>query len=237
VILAGQDNKPARKSTYLAPVRRFNAECRNLSLAGLQNSVERLGGRLASARMVSAPYAAAAAALSAASADHVVHCTALSDVLWAELGGPRPHTKVGWAGYAGTVAAWNKVHDADRARAGEYLPRRQDGDDAYRLSGAGRVFTLAERFSPPVTSQLALASIERSLLPGKVHVAYALKAAQCQQAIFMGPTLGKLFGNSGLGAFVELSSGKGVGHTPYDADQVDRARITPLGKIGGEPCT
>jgi hypothetical protein len=88
-----------------------------------------------------------------------------------------------------------------------------------------------------VTADLALASIVHFLLPGKVHVVYALKAFSCQQAIFMGPGLARKYGNPDLGAFVELTSGQGVGHGKYDANQVDRARITPFGRVGGQPCT
>jgi hypothetical protein len=88
-----------------------------------------------------------------------------------------------------------------------------------------------------VSAKLALAQIVHDLLPGRVHSAYVLNAAQCQQAIYLGSQLGGLLHSASLGAFVELTSGGGVGHTPYDDEQVDRARITPLGAIGGEPCT
>lgn len=97
--------------------------------------------------------------------------------------------------------------------------------------------TLALHFAPTLTAPLALALIRHSLLPGKVHVVYSLRAAECQQTIYMGRKVGVLIGNPYLGAFVELSSGRGVGKTKYDASRVDHARITQLGAIGGEPCT
>ncbi|HVT22468.1 MAG TPA: hypothetical protein VHE57_13890, partial [Mycobacteriales bacterium] len=102
-------------------------------------------------------------------------------------------------------------------------------------SSGSRYFRIV-RFSPPLTAELALASIVRFLLPGKVHVVYALKAFSCQQAIFMGAALGRQYGNPSLGAFVQLTSGRGVGRSRYDANRVNRARITPFGRIGGQPC-
>lgn len=105
------------------------------------------------------------------------------------------------------------------------------------LHTSGSTYRRFVRFSPPLTAELALAAIRHALLPGKVNVVYALKAFSCQQAIYMGPALGRQYGNPGLGAFVELTSGKGVGHGKYDANRVDRARITPLGPVGGQPCT
>jgi hypothetical protein len=106
-----------------------------------------------------------------------------------------------------------------------------------RLNFSGSLYSGFVRFSPTLTADLALASIRSSLLPGTVRVVYALKAFSCQQAIFMGPALGRKYRNSSEGAFVELTSGKGVGHGKYDANRVNRARITPLGRIGGQPCT
>lgn len=105
------------------------------------------------------------------------------------------------------------------------------------LHGSRSLYSGVLRFAPPLTADLALVAIRRALLPGSVHVVYALKADSCQQAIFMGPALGRRYRNSGLGAFVELTSGAGVGHGRYDANRVDRARITPLGRVGGQPCT
>jgi hypothetical protein len=93
------------------------------------------------------------------------------------------------------------------------------------------------RFAPAVTADVALAAIRHVVLPGTEHSVYALTADECQQAVFLGTELAKVTGSSTLGAFVELTSGNGVGHTPYDAKRVDTARITVLGAIGGEPCT
>ena len=105
------------------------------------------------------------------------------------------------------------------------------------LDGTGNRYLRTVRFSPHLTADLALAAIAHSLLPGRVHVVYELKGFSCQQAIFMGPEIAKLYGNPDLGAFVELTSGKGVGYGKYDADRVNKARITPLGRRGGQPCT
>jgi hypothetical protein len=123
-------------------------------------------------------------------------------------------------------------HGANCAALGRTIAKSLAG----RLAGSASLYSGHLRFSPPLTSELALASIEHSVLPGKVHVVYALTAYSCQQAIFMGPALGRRYGNAGLGAFVELTSGNGVGHGKYDANRVNRARITPLGRIGGQPC-
>lgn len=106
-----------------------------------------------------------------------------------------------------------------------------------KLHLSGSLSSGIVQFSPPLTAELALAAIRHSLLPGKVHVVYALTASTCQQAIFMGPALGRRYRNPSLGAFVQLTSGRGVGHAHYDANRVDRARITPLGRIGGQPCS
>jgi hypothetical protein len=135
------------------------------------------------------------------------------------------------------LSDWQRAHRADPAHVGGYRPTRSNGVDAYQVNGTGRVIDLNVRFFPALTADLALVSIVHSLLPGRVRVGYSLKAAQCQQAIYLGSALGSDLGNASLGAFVELTSGDGVGHTPYDAKHVDRARITPLGRIGGQPCT
>ena len=100
----------------------------------------------------------------------------------------------------------------------------------------GSTFLRTARFSPSLTAELALSTIRHSLHFGKVRVVYSLKAYSCQQEIFMGPSIARQYGNPDLGAFVELTSGKGVGHGKYDARRVNRARITPFGRIGGQPC-
>jgi hypothetical protein len=104
-------------------------------------------------------------------------------------------------------------------------------------SGTWDGSTTVVRFSPPLTADVALATVRHVVLPGQEHTVYTLTAEECQQAVYLGSELAKLTGSSTLGAFVELTSGGGVGHTRYDAAQVDRARITVLGAIGGEPCT
>ncbi|MGN6475442.1 MAG: hypothetical protein ACTHK4_17575 [Mycobacteriales bacterium] len=106
-----------------------------------------------------------------------------------------------------------------------------------RLERSGSLYSEVVRFSPPLTAELALAAIRHSLLPGRVRVVYGLTAYSCQQAIYMAPALGRRYRNPSLGAFVELTSGRGVGHGKYDANRVDRARITPWGRVGGQPCT
>jgi hypothetical protein len=145
-------------------------------------------------------------------------------------------SSAGWGGYGGTVAAWNAVHHLDKARPGQYLPRRHNVD-AYQLLSSGQVTSLVERFDPPIAANFALAQIIRDLLPGKVHVVYRLRTGQCQQAIYLGRQLGALLHDTSLGAFVELTSGGGVGRSHYDVHRVDRARISPLGAVGGQPCT
>lgn len=118
------------------------------------------------------------------------------------------------------------------------LARRILGEIASaHLPGSGSLYSGSVRFSPPLTAELALAAIRHSLLPGKVHVVYALTAFSCQQAIFMGPGIARAYRNPDLGVFVELTSGQGVGHGKYDAARVDHARLTPFGRRGGQPCT
>ncbi|HEX3707928.1 MAG TPA: hypothetical protein VHV76_14980 [Mycobacteriales bacterium] len=238
VDLAHEDGRPVRKSVYLRPLRRLDEVCAHASVSSVASDVEFLAGGIVNDRVtVSAPHAAAASAL-VADARRGTDCKALASHLLEETAEARPSVHPDWGGYAGTLAAWRAQHRADRAHPGSYHPRRPNGVDAYQVPGSsGRVYSMVERFSPPLAADLVLASIENSLMPGQVHAVYELKAAQCQQVIFMGPGLAAEFGNSSLGAFVELSSGNGVGRTPYDADRVDKARITPLGRIGGEPCT
>ncbi|HVV13693.1 hypothetical protein [Amycolatopsis sp.] len=104
-------------------------------------------------------------------------------------------------------------------------------------AGSWNAQTTYLHFSPPLTAEIALAAIRHAVLPGPEHLVYALTAAQCQQAVYLGPQLAKRTGSSSLGAFVELTSGRGAGRTRYAARRVDEARITVLGAIGGEPCT
>jgi hypothetical protein len=220
--LAGGDHEPARIRTYLAPLRLLERRCRGGSVVVVSNAVDYLAGVVANAR-IDLPPGASAEAVLASDAHSGADCMKLAEDIGREVEGAVPHTQAGWGGYAGTLTAWRLAH--------------HDSRFIRSLSTSGRVFSVIRRFRTPLTAALALASIERSLLPGKVHVVYALTAAECQQAIYMGPTLGALFGNSSLGAFVELSTGKGVGRTHYDKNKVNRARITPLGRIGGQPCT
>ncbi|HVT63538.1 MAG TPA: hypothetical protein VHD81_00095 [Mycobacteriales bacterium] len=105
-----------------------------------------------------------------------------------------------------------------------------------RLHGSTSLYSGRIQFAPPMTADLALAAIRHSVLPGPEHSVYDLKAFSCQQAIFMGPAIARKYGNPNLGAFVRLTSGKGVGHGKYDAKRVNLARISPLGRIGGQPC-
>lgn len=220
--LAQSDHRPARMGTYLAPLRTLQRKCRGGSVEVVSGAVDYLAGVLRHARL-SVPPGASAAAVLASDVRAGIECMTLAEAIGREAAGQVPTTSAGWGGYAGTLTAWRLAHRHSRV--------------IVSLSTSGRVFSVVRRFRTPLTAPLALASIERSLLPGKVHVVYALKAAECQQAIYMGPALASLFGNPSLGAFVELSSGKGVGRTHYDPKRVDRARITPLGRIGGEPCT
>jgi hypothetical protein len=104
-------------------------------------------------------------------------------------------------------------------------------------AGAWKGQTTYVHFAPAVTADIALAAIRNVVLSGSEHPVYTLTADECQQVVYLGSELARVTGSSSLGAFVELSSGAGVAHTPYDANRVDTARITVLGAIGGEPCT
>lgn len=144
------------------------------------------------------------------------------------------------AGAPRAAAAAVLAADAGRATDCYRLARSIRSELDRRSAPPRRVWrgqTVYRRYAPTLTSDLALASLIRSLLPGKVHVAYSLHAAQCQQVIYMGRKLAERIGSTYLGAFVELASGRGVGKTRYDASRVDRARVSLLGAIGGEPCT
>lgn len=165
-------------------------------------------------------------------------CPIASAAYLAEVLHAQPsRTAGGWGGYAGTVQAFGIAHRPFSGRPGTYLPKLPDGDPTYQVFTSGTVTGVFRRFDPPVSQPVALAVVIRDLLPGKLHVVYALHAAQCQQEIYAGPALGRLTGSPDEGAFVELTSGKGVGKTPYDPKRVDRARLTPGSAIGGQPCT
>lgn len=221
---------------YLVPVRTIARKCEHGSPAATIAAVARFANRLDHAgRHVSR--LAAALGLAEAAPQRSGQCARTFAAYQAEIVGTGPAKSVsGWGGYAGSVTAWNAVHRADPRRAGRYLPRR-GGLDAYQVLSSNQVTSLVERFDPPVSATLALAQITHDLLPGSVRVVYTLHTGQCQQAIYLGSKLGGLLHSSSLGAFVELTSGGGVGHTHYDDLAVDRARITPLGAIGGQPCT
>jgi hypothetical protein len=234
--LATDDLRPALAAVYLPALQRLKAHCKQISPTSLLLTVSRFGNALQRANLAASPDWAAEVTL-ANDVHGKENCAALASAYALELDAKPARTADGWGGYAGTFAAWGTAHRPDPARPGFYRPRLADGQDAYELVGYGQVLTMYRYFSPPVSATIALASIRRALLPGAVRVGYALTARECQQAIYLGHTLGTLLGSRTLGAFVELSSGRGVGRTRYDADLVDRARITPLGRIGGEPCT
>jgi hypothetical protein len=235
--LAGEDGHPAQGARYLRPVRRLAASCRSLLAAETvvtrtQHALHQQG--IATSNLVVLTAFAGAGVRGAGGSRP---CARFAAQYTAEVVGTGPaRSSSGWGGYGGTLAAWNAVHEADRARPGQYLPRRH-GADAYQLLSSGQVTSLIERFDPPISAGFALAQVTHDLLPGKVHVVYRLHTGQCQQTIYLGRQLGALLHDPGLGAFVELTSGRGVGHTHYDDQRVDRARITPLGAIGGEPCS
>lgn len=225
-----------RGQPYVAPLRAIAKDCHLSSpaatLAVVNQSASRLaGGGLTVTRLITAQSLASAA-------DHATgSCPRTFAQYLAQIVGTGPaKASSGWGGYGGSVTAWNAVHHVDPNHPGQYLPRRHNVD-AYQLFSSGQVTSMVERFNPPVSADLALAEIVHDLLPGKVHSVYTLMTGQCQQAIYLGSELGGLLHSSSLGAFVELTSGGGVGHTKYDAQQVNRARITPLGAIGGQPCT
>jgi hypothetical protein len=234
--LAVADGHPAsRGRPYLAPVKTIAADCRLTSPSATIARVNQFADGLAHMHFTVSRLTIAQAL--AGSARHEgAHCGKTFTEYLDEIVGSGPATaRSGWGGYGGSLAAWNVVHRRDPKRPGEYLPRRH-GLDAYQVSSAGQVTSMVERFDPPVSASLALAQVERDLLPGKVHSVYSLHTRQCQQAIYLGSELGRLLHSSSLGAFVQLTSGGGVGKTHYDELQVNRVRITPLGAVGGQPC-
>jgi hypothetical protein len=234
--LATADGHPAQGSRYLRPVRQLRQRCRAATPATTLGAVDEVALGLAAMHLPSSRLAVVHA-LAAALAGHHGRCGPTVTAYLAEAAGTGPaRARSGWGGYAGSVTAWNAAHRADVARPGQYLPPRH-GVDAYQVLSSGQVTSLIERFDPPISAQFALAQIARDLLPGSVHVVYKLVTPQCRQAVFLGSALGGLLHSSTLGAFVELTSGGGVGHTRYDDLRVDRARITPLGAVGGQPCT
>jgi hypothetical protein len=193
--LAAEDNQPARRGTYLVPLRRLRRSCRNDDPRDVMAVVESLVTPLQATGTIRAPRAESAAVL-AADAHHDANCYSLAAHLTTEIDQPAVSPPGPWKGQTTVV-----------------------------------------HFAPAVTSAIALAAIRHVVLPGAEHPVYSLAADECQQAVYLGSDLAKVTGSSTLGAFVELSSGAGVGLTPYDAKRVDHARITVLGAIGGEPCT
>lgn len=155
-----------------------------------------------------------------------------------ELDTTRPPTGAsGWSGYAGSLTAFEAAHQAFPGRPGAFLPRLPNGDATYEVYSASPVTGVYRRFDPPVSQPVALAVVLRELVPGTVHAVYELRAAECQQEIYAGKQLGALTGSESTGVFVELTSGSGVGRTKYDARAVSRARLSPGGAVGGQPCT
>jgi len=234
--LATADGHPRRGQPYLAPVRAIGKFCRLTSPDGTVTVVRAFADQLAAHGLHVKALTVAQALASAARHGHG-QCSRTFAAYLPEIVGTGPaKSPSGWGGYAGSVSAWDAVHHSDPSHPGQYLPRRR-GTDAYAVDISGQVTSLVERFDPPVSAPLALAQIVHDLLPGTVHSVYTLHTGQCQQAIYLGPELGGLLHNSSLGAFVELTSGGGVGHTHYDDLRVNQARITPLGAVGGQPCS
>lgn len=236
-VLASSDGHPRQWSRYVKPLHTLVKRCAETAEAVAVGVLDPTASAISTAAIPATRLDVASALAALPKPRSTAGCRREAASYAAEVVGTGPaKAAAGWGGYAGSVTAWNAVHKPDRARPGGYLPRR-GRLDAYEVLSAGQVSSLIERFDPPISAKFALAQVVRDLLPGKVHSAYTLRTGQCQQAIYLGPALGGLLHNSALGAFVELSSGGGVGHTRYDPLQVDRARITPLGAIGGEPCT
>jgi hypothetical protein len=236
VQLATDDGHPAQASRYVKPIRSLAKACGSLDLV---QQVALRGHTALKRAGVAASELDVVTALAGAGlvTGRPKACLGSAIAYLAEVVGTGPaKASSGWGGYAGGETAWNAVHKADSARPGSYLPRRHHVD-AYQVLSSGQVTSLVEHFDPPISAQFALAQITRDLLPGKVHLVYRLHTGQCQQEIYLGPQLGALLHNPGLGAFVELTSGGGVGHTKYDDLRVNRARITPLGAVGGQPCS
>jgi hypothetical protein len=193
--LAAEDDQPARRGTYLAPLLRLHRQCAINSPLDVMAIVESLVKPLQTTGAVRAPRAEAAAAL-AADVQRDANCYGLAAKLTLEIARPSVTPAGRW-----------------------------DGQTTY------------VRFSPALTAGVALAVVRHVVLAGAEHQVYALTAQECQQAVYLGADLAKVTGSSSLGAFVELTSGRGVGRSRYDASRIDTARITVLGAIGGEPCT
>jgi hypothetical protein len=156
--------------------------------------------------------------------------------LVAELRAPS-HAGAPYAGFYGSTAAWRAAHQTDPRRAGGFLPRLPNGQDAFAMAGGSTVTYLARNFDPAVSQSLALASIRAQLLPaGHLTVVYSLDdASNCSETIYLSPALQRLMSSSD-GVQVELTSGHGVS-SRYDVNAVDHARLTVgRGALGGQPC-
>jgi hypothetical protein len=229
-------HRAARGRPYLAPLRVIAKDCDEPTAAETVGVVNQFTDGLRSGNINVDRLTVAKSLAGAARHEHGDCGKAFAAYLGEVVGTGPSKAKSEWGGYGGSVSAWDSVHHQDPKRSGQYLPRRH-GNDAYQLLSSGQVTSMVERFDPPVAATLALKQIIHDLMPGNVHAAYTLATGQCRQVIYLGSQLGGLLHNSSLGAFVELSSGGGVGRTPYDDLRVSRARITPLGAVGGQPCT
>jgi hypothetical protein len=233
--LAAADHAPHQVASYTAALDKLRHHCGSAAAATLAN---RAVPSLTAAQLPKPTRLSVLKELEVATkALHVACPVALADYLDEVAVARSPKTSSGWGGYAGTLTAFASVHPAAPGESGGFLPKLANGKPTYDVYSGSPITGMLRRFDPPVSQSVAVAVVLRDLVPQPVHSVYSLQAAQCDQQIFEGRALGKLTGDTSVGVFLELSSGKGVGKTKYDATAVDQVRLSPGGAIGGQPCT
>jgi hypothetical protein len=222
-------------AAYLKALGRLHHRCRDNPPAALHKLASEGYLALTRHQVKGASYLSVLRSLVAGAAPKgpPARCQRVVSALIQEVtGGPGSST---FSGYAATALAWAAAHRADAGHPGGYRPRLADGDASFVIAGGPRVTTLTRNFDPPVSQPLALSSIRDQLLPGGLHSVYMLRAANCDEQIYLSPALGKLLSSSSLGVMIELTSGRGIS-SHYDGALVNRARLTVGGRIGGQPC-
>jgi hypothetical protein len=236
VALAAEDHAPHQVAAYTLALEKLRHHCGPSSM--IAPLADRGVAELAVAHLPKPTRLGVLKELEVATKSmHATCSTALAAYLGEVARGGAPKTTSGWGGYAGSLTAFAAVHPAEPGQSELFLPKLANGKATYQVYSGSPISGMFRRFYPPVSQATAVAVVLRDLVPQPAHSVYTLQAAQCDQQIFAGDALGKLTGSTGVGVFLELTSGRGVGKTKYDATAVDQVRLTPGGAIGGQPCT
>lgn len=138
---------------------------------------------------------------------------------------PGQQDHVAFAGFGGSLAAWNRAHQ--RLSPTAYGPTLANGEPRFQIVPQGRLRTITMNFFPAISQQTAYAVVRRELLPPGSHLAPSQTRGtdQCAQRVYVGHALARSLGASNFGALVELESGRGASRTPYDPRAVDSATL------------